>query len=109
MNDVSRDALVNTRWLHVDGDDAEDGAVFRDADGEIPLSRRPKEILEFSSDGTVRLLASGPDDRAREIGRTAWREEGGHVAFRFNLPDGRGARDYRVIDQGPDRIIVSRQ
>jgi hypothetical protein len=106
---MRRDLLLSTRWVHVEGDDAAEGAVFRDADGEIPLSRRPKEILEFSDDGTVRLLASGPDDRGREVGRANWREEGGDVVFRLDAPDARGARHYRVIEQGLDRIIVSRQ
>lgn len=108
MSDPSSDArrkLVQTRWVHVDGDDAAHGAIFRDAAGDIPLSRRPKEYLEFSEDGTVRKLATGPDDRAHEVDHAKWHEEGGHVVFR--LP--KSATDHQIVEQGPDRLVIRRQ
>ena len=100
--------LTGTRWVHVDGDDADAGAVYRDASGDVPLSRRPKEYLEFDADGTVRRLATGPDDRAREVDRTTWRDEGGRVRFRFGTPDARGATHYEVVERSPGRLVVTR-
>jgi hypothetical protein len=105
MSDASSDArrkLVQTRWVHVDGDDTAHGAVFRDAAGDIPLSRRPKEYLEFSDDGTVRKLETGADDRAHEVDRAKWREEGGHVVF--HLP--KSASEHQVVEQGLDRLVI---
>ena len=104
----SRRSLAETRWVHVDGDDAEGGAVFRDSAGDLPLSRRPKEILEFGGDGTVRRLATGADDRAREVDRTKWRHEDGHVVFTFDAADAHGRRRYHVVEHGTDQIVVRR-
>lgn len=114
MNDVrseDRRTLVGTRWVHVDGDDTDRGAVYRDESGDMPLSRRPKELLEFSDDGTVRKLATGADDRAHEVDRAAWSSESGDtggVVFRFATPDARGAREYRVVEHAPDHLVIRR-
>jgi hypothetical protein len=107
VDEAARRALVKTRWVHVDGDDADHGAIYHDAEGDVPLSRRPKEFLEFGDDGTVRRLATGPDDRALEVDRTSWSDKSGHVAFAFKDGGGR-ATDYRVVEQSPDRLIVHR-
>ena len=109
VDPAKRRALVNRRWVHVDGDDADHGPIYRDAEGDIPLSRRPKEFLEFTDDGTVRRLATGPDDRAHELDRTTWSEDGEHVTFCFAAGDAKRATDYRVVEQSPDRLIVKRQ
>lgn len=103
-----RHAMVDTRWVHVDGDDTEAGAVYRDASGNIPLSRRPKEFLEFDDDGTVRKLATGADDRAHETDRTHWSDASGMVVFAFAAPDARGAMTYRVVQQTPDILVIAR-
>lgn len=108
MVESGRRALVGTRWVHVDGDDTAHGAVYRDASGDIPLSRRPQEFLEFSHDGTVRKLATGADDRAHETGRATWSETTGTVAFRFGAPGAAGATDYRVVEHTPDHLVISR-
>ncbi|MEP6689903.1 MAG: hypothetical protein ABJD07_02035 [Gemmatimonadaceae bacterium] len=97
--------IVGTRWVHVDGDDAAGGAVFRNAEGDIPLSRRPKEYLEFSADGTVRKFATGADDRAHEIDRSTWRDDAGKIAFRFTKA---GASEYQIVERSPDRLVIRR-
>jgi hypothetical protein len=103
-----RRTLVGTRWVHVDGDDDARGAVFRDARSDLAPSRRPKEYLEFTDDNVVRRLATGPDDRAREVDRTTWTDEDGHVVFRFDTPDARGASEYQIVESAPDRLIIRR-
>jgi hypothetical protein len=105
----ARRALVATRWVHVFGDDVEAGAVFRDEAGDIPLSRRPKEYLQFDDDGTVRRLATGADDRAHEIDRTSWRDEGDAIAFTFATPDAQGATEYHVVERSADRLVIRRR
>jgi len=105
----ARRALVHTRWVHADGDDTTQGAVFRDAAGDIPLSRRPKKYLEFSDEGTVRRLATGADDRAHEVDRTTWRNVDGHVVFRFETADAHGRHDYQVVEQGAGRLVIRKQ
>ena len=105
VDDAARRALVSTRWVHVHGDDSEGGAVFRDASGDVPLSRRPKELLEFSDDGTVKKLATGADDRAHEVDRTPWSHKDGKVVFRFGDENQRGA-EHHVVEQSADKLII---
>ena len=101
--------LTNKRWVHVPGDDDEGGAVYRDASGDIPPSRRPKEYLEFSDDGTVRKLATGADDRAHEVDRTTWSQKDGKVVFSFGASENRCGEEHRIVEQTPDRIVIRKQ
>ena len=98
--------LFAHRWVHVFEEDTERAAVYRPADADIPLSRRPRAWLELSRDGSARILLPGPDDRLREQAAT-WREEDGDVVIR---PTGAGdaAREYRVIERSSDRLLVRR-
>jgi hypothetical protein len=102
-------ALAQQRWVHVDGDDADHGAIYRDAEGDIPLSRRPREFLEFTEDGSVRRSATGPDDRAHEVDRPTWRVKDGNVVFAFGASAAKRATEYRVIEHTRDQLVVHRQ
>jgi len=82
--------------------------VYRDASGDIPPSRRPKEYLEFSDDGTVRKLATGADDRAHEVDRTTWSQKDGKVVFSFGAGN-RGGEEHQIVEQTPDRIVIRKQ
>jgi hypothetical protein len=99
-----RGPLAGTRWIHVEGDDDARGALFRAAGGDIPLSRRPREVLEFDADGGVRLSRTGPDDRAREVARGAC--DGDRITL--DAPDARGATEYRVVERSDDRLVIRR-
>lgn len=101
--------LTNKRWVHIPGDDHEGGAVYRDASGDIPPTRRPKEYLEFSDDGTVRKLATGADDAAHEVDRTTWSQKEGKVVFSFGGANKREAEEHQIVEQAPDKIVVKRQ
>jgi hypothetical protein len=80
----SGDQLFATRWVHVFEEDTADGDVYRPEDGDIPLSRRPRERIEFAPDGSARVFEGGPDDRL--VARQA---------------------AVRIIDRSPDRLVVS--
>jgi hypothetical protein len=101
--------LTNKRWVHVPSDDNEGGAVYRDASGDIPPSRRPKEYLEFSDDGTVRKLATGADDRAHEVDRTTWSQKDGKVVFNFGAANSRGGEEHQIVEQAPDKLVIRKQ
>ena len=97
--------LFAHRWVHVFEEDTERGAVYRPAESDIPLSRRPREWLELSRDGSARVLLPGPDDRLREQA-AAWHEEAGDVVVRTT---GAGdSREYRVVQCSNDRLVVRR-
>jgi hypothetical protein len=94
------DRLFATRWVHVFEEDTAQGAVYRPEDGDIPLSRRPRERLELARDGSAKVFTPGPDDR--HVAQPAtWREDGGAVVIRTH--DG-GER--RIVDRSPGRIVV---
>ena len=130
--------LTNKRWVHVPGDDDEGGAVYRDASGDIPPTRRPKEYLEFGDDGTVRKLATGAlgqmptwgrlllylvlgdagpvrflapgaHDRAHEVDRTTWSQKDGKVVFNFGAAGNRGGEEHQIVEQAPDKLVIRKQ
>jgi hypothetical protein len=87
--------------VHVFEQDTADGAVFRPVDGDIPLSRRPRERVELRPDGSAVLLMAGGDDRyVPQPGR--WCEEGGEIVVR----DGGDGVRMRIVGQSPGRLVV---
>jgi hypothetical protein len=97
---ASGDRLFTTRWVHVFEEDTADGAVYRPEEGDIPLSRRPRERLELGRDGSARLFTGGPDDRMVEHPAT-WRDHDSPPATR----ETEGA-DVRIVRRAPDRLVV---
>jgi hypothetical protein len=72
-------SLFDKTWVHVFEEDGTEGAVYRPDAGILPLSRRPRQRLSLSPDGSARLMVSGPDDRLHEVhGR--WTEKAGEIA-----------------------------
>jgi hypothetical protein len=98
-----RSQLLSRRWVHVFEQDTAKGAVYLPANGDVPLSRRPREWLELLPNGDARVLLPGPDDRLQEQPAT-WTEDGDAVVVRAAA----GGRTYRVIEWSPDRLIVRR-
>ena len=98
--------LFATRWVHAFEEDDARGAVYRPEDADLPLSRRPREGLELSADGAARVLVPGPDDRPRPRA-AAWRDDGDAVVIHADAPAG-DAREWRVVDWSPDRLVVRR-
>ena len=96
---AARDALFGTRWTHAFEEDDAEGMVYRPADADLPLSRRPRAGLALFPDGTAHLLVPGPDDRPRPRD-AAWRDEAGEVVIA--TPEG----DYRVVAWSPDRLVL---
>jgi hypothetical protein len=97
------DRLFTTRWVHVFEEDTSEGAVYRPENDNIPLSRRPRERLELSADGTAKIITQGPDDRL--IAKPAT----------WTSPDAREAAasaassaDVVIVKQSPSRLIVRR-
>ena len=96
-----RDRLFETRWVHVFEEDTAAGAVFRAEDGDVPLSRRPRERLELDRDGSARLYVAGADDRLVDRPAT-WAEEGGALVVRASD----GGVEARIVERSPERLVV---
>ncbi|MGE0592458.1 MAG: hypothetical protein AB7G23_09655 [Vicinamibacterales bacterium] len=91
-------SLFSTRWVHVFEEDSHDGARFRPADGDIPLSRRPRARLELDPDGGARW--STPDAGDRPTPRAGrWHEEGDVLVV--EIP---GGPTLRIIERGPEGL-----
>jgi hypothetical protein len=97
----AREPLFGKRWVHVFEEDTAHGAVYRPQDGPIPLSRRPREHVELSSDGSARVFAPGPDDRLVERTGT-WREANEALVVRTDD----GGAELRIIEWSPERLVV---
>jgi hypothetical protein len=96
-----RDRLFETRWVHVFEEDTAAGAVFRAEDGDVPLSRRPRERLELDRDGSARLYVAGADDRLVDRPAT-WTEESGALVVRARD----GGAEARIVERSPERLVV---
>lgn len=99
------DTLVTTRWVHLFEEDTAQGAVYRPDSADVPLSRRPREQIELSRDGSARIFVPAPDDRLSEIAAT-WADENGVVVVRARGPRGGVVRELRIVEVSPDRLLV---
>jgi hypothetical protein len=88
-------------WVHVFEEDTAAGAVFRPEDADVPLSRRPRERIEFRTGGAATIWKGGPDDRPAPIA-ARWTQEGDELVVR----DTGGAVRLRVVEHSPDRLLV---
>ncbi len=93
--------LFATRWVHVFEEDSAKGAVYRPEDETIPLSRRPRERIEFRRDGTASLFMPGPDDRSVEQ-PASWGEERGTLMIRARD----GGAEWRVVGRSSARLVI---
>jgi len=102
----AKGALFGTEWVHVFEEDGKEGAVYRPEGCELPLSRRPRQRLSFSPDGSARLVVPGPDDRLHEV-EARWTEEKDEITV-----SAEGAavsvRTLHVRVQSRDRLLVRR-
>jgi hypothetical protein len=99
-------ALFRKEWVHVFEEDGKEGAVYRPEGCELPLSRRPRERLSLSPDGSARLVLSGPDDRLREV-EARWTEEKGEITVSAEAGAG-SVRTLHVRLQSRDCLLVRR-
>jgi hypothetical protein len=94
------DPLFATTWVHVFEQDGAGGAVYRPEADPIPLSRRPRERLQFSPDGSARVLVPAPDDRLVEQPAT-WHEDEGDIVVRT-----RAGVELTIVDRTTSRLLV---
>ena len=99
-------ALFGTVWVHVFEEDAPEGAVYRPEAGELPLSRRPRQRLSFSPDGSARLVTSGPDDRLQDVA-ASWTEDAGEITVTTESATA-SVRTLRVRVVASDQLLVRR-
>ena len=105
FNAINRsDTLFGTRWVHVFEEDTLEGAVYRPDSADLPLSRRPREQIELSADGSARVTMPGPDDRPAPM-RARWEKQGGEVSIRIT---GTGAQELRIVSHSAGRLVVRR-
>ncbi len=103
---TTRDALFETRWIHVFEEDTPEGEVYRPETEDVPLSRRPRRRLSFSPDGTVRVLVPGPDDRPVEVEARWEAPTGESVPLPARRSADSGQPVIRIRDRSPTRIVV---
>jgi hypothetical protein len=98
--------LFATTWVHVFEEDGPDGAVYRPEGAPVRLSRRPRERISLSPDGSARLVVGGPDDRLQEV-EGSWREDAGEIAVTTEA-GAAPARTLRARLRSREILIVKR-
>jgi hypothetical protein len=104
------DRLFTTRWVHVFEEDTPEGAVYGPEDDNIPLSRRPRERLQLSADGTAKIITQGPDDRLIEKPAT-WTSTASDTSGAregASLSPVPSSADVVIVKESPSRLIVRR-
>lgn len=101
---MADEQVFGTRWIHAFEEDAGDGAVYRPATEDVPLSRRPRRRLLLQADGSARVWIPGPDDRAIEVD-AAWRREGDSFVVTWTHGDDT-RHEWRVSVRSPARLLV---
>jgi hypothetical protein len=77
--------------------------VYAPEDGEVPLSRRPRERIELEADGSATLFMPGPADRPLATA-ARWEQVGDTLLIRTVDGD----RTFRVRQVSPSRWVVAR-
>jgi hypothetical protein len=101
-----RSTLFDTTWIHAFEEDTKDASVFRPETSDLPLSRRPRQRLRLSPDGSAHLVVSGPDDRLHEV-EARWTEEEGGITVTPTRAAGSVSR-LRIQVAGKDRLLARR-
>jgi hypothetical protein len=87
--------------VHAYEEDTAEGAVYRPRGSKLPLSRRPRERIELSADGTAQIFAPGPDDRYVE--RPArWHDEDGTIVVRAREAN----VELKIVERSDERLVV---
>ncbi len=101
MGKPALDALFAHRWVRVPEEDTPEAAVYRPDDADLPLSRRPREQMELSADGSARVFTPAADDRLR-AGAAHWTDEGNAIVVRAD------SRELHIFDWSDERLLVRR-
>jgi hypothetical protein len=95
--------LIGTRWVHVFEEDSGGSTIYRPAEDDIPLSRRPRDQFELEADGSAHLFVAGAADRPTST-RATWHDDGGTIVVR----SADGGRELRIVGRSRDRLTVRR-
>ena len=101
----SSDPLFHTRWVHMFEEDTGAAAVYRPETDDVPLSRRPRERLTLSPDGTARVTVGGPDDRPIDTS-AEWERQGDEVIVRTKGRRGGSEEVLHLTIESPTRLLV---
>jgi hypothetical protein len=94
------DPLFSTRWIHLFEEDPPGAQVFVPETVDVPLSRRPRERLDFRPDGSASIVTPGPDDRSSPS-PARWTEQAGDIVV--HSADG---TEWRVAERTPARLVI---
>jgi hypothetical protein len=92
-------------WVHVFEEDEAGREVYRPEEGQIPLSRRPRERVQLRADGTSSVFLPGPDDRFIER-RATWTEQSGRIVIRV---EDETRTELVVVERSPSRMVIERR
>lgn len=93
-------ATIAGRWIHLFEEDSDRAAVYVRESTDVPLSRRPREVLELGADGRARMFRPSADDRLVADSAT-WVLEGTDL----RLESAGGATRHARVES-PTRLVL---
>jgi hypothetical protein len=98
---------LQKEWLHSREEDTGAQIVFRPSDYDFPLTRRPREIFELRSDGTlIKGTPSAADSVESKGGR--WKLEGGDKLVFYSSPGGEPVETWKIASVDNDRLVLEK-
>lgn len=95
--------MYDVRWVHAFEEDAPGVLVYRQATGDVPLSRRPRDGFELHRNCTAQIFTGGPDDRP--VARDATWTETVDGLISVTGADG---ETFRIVKRTEERLFVRR-
>ena len=98
---------LQKQWLHSREEDTGAQIVFRPSDYDFPLTRRPREIFELKSDGTLIKGTPSPSDSVEEKEGT-WKIEGNNKLVFYSSPEGEPTETWKIASVDSDRLVLEK-
>jgi hypothetical protein len=96
---------LQKEWLHSREEDTGAQIVFRPPDYDFPLTRRPREILELRSDGTLIKGTPSASDSVEEKGGK-WKIEGSDKLIFYS--EGEPIETWKIASVDSDRLVLEK-
>ena len=100
---IDKNALYQ-EWIHSREEDTEQESIFRPADYEFPLTRRPRESFQLASDGSLTKGGVSPADR-REEERGTWELKNDEIAF---YADSKPVQKRVISSVEPSKLVLKK-
>ncbi|MBD2753258.1 hypothetical protein [Spirosoma validum] len=91
-------------WIHSTEEDSDGEAVFRPADYEFPLTRRPRDFFTLHADGSLIKGQGTPSDSLQED-QGSWALDNNEISFRTQDEQ---LQTYQIASVASDKLVLKK-